>query len=220
MESVARTRHVRISPQKLRLVCELIVGKKIDLALSVLEFTPKRSAKVVSKTLLAAVANARDQQNVDEDRSVRQTRDRRYRADLETVARARAHAFDADPQAHQPSDGGGRRARLVGSPMGQKSHPRGLRLGIIEGWDSKWYAVAQLRGAAARGFEAARLYQAAALPCRHLADRDRADGQQGQDQYPYGASRNRDRQEGRGDRQAQGRHPEADEGQGGVHQYS
>jgi large subunit ribosomal protein L22 len=33
-----------------------------------LEFTPKRSAKVVSKTLLAAVANARDQQNVDEDR--------------------------------------------------------------------------------------------------------------------------------------------------------
>src|SRR5216684_1443267 len=67
MESIARTRHVRISPQKLRLVCELIVGKKIDLALSVLEFTPKRSAKVVSKTLLAAVANARDQQNVDED---------------------------------------------------------------------------------------------------------------------------------------------------------
>ena len=67
MESIARTRHVRISPQKLRLVCELIVGKKIDLALSVLEFTAKRSAKVVSKTLLAAVANARDQQNVDED---------------------------------------------------------------------------------------------------------------------------------------------------------
>jgi small subunit ribosomal protein S3 len=24
--------------------------------------------------------------------------------------------------------------------MGQKTHPRGLRLGIIEGWDSKWYA--------------------------------------------------------------------------------
>ena len=68
MESIAKTRHVRISPQKLRLVCELIVGKKIDLALSVLEFTAKRSAKVVSKTLLAAVANARDQQNVDEDR--------------------------------------------------------------------------------------------------------------------------------------------------------
>ena len=67
MESVARTRHVRISPQKLRLVCELIVGKPIEAALSVLEFTPKRGAKVVSKTLLSAVANARDQQSVDED---------------------------------------------------------------------------------------------------------------------------------------------------------
>jgi large subunit ribosomal protein L22 len=68
MEAVARTRFVRISPQKLRLVCELIAGKKVDHALSILEFTPKRGARVISKTLLAAVANARDQQNVDEDR--------------------------------------------------------------------------------------------------------------------------------------------------------
>lgn len=68
MESVAKNRFVRISPRKLRLVCDLIVGKKIDQALSMLEFTPKRGAKILSKTLLAAVANARDQQNVDEDR--------------------------------------------------------------------------------------------------------------------------------------------------------
>ena len=44
------------------------MGKKIDQALSILEFTPKRGAKILSKTLMAAVANARDQQNVDEDR--------------------------------------------------------------------------------------------------------------------------------------------------------
>ncbi|HKV56264.1 MAG TPA: 50S ribosomal protein L22 [Candidatus Binataceae bacterium] len=68
MEAVARTRHVRISPQKLRLVCELISGQPVDKALSILEFTPKRGAKVISKTLMAAIANARDQQNVDEDR--------------------------------------------------------------------------------------------------------------------------------------------------------
>jgi large subunit ribosomal protein L22 len=68
MEAVARTRFVRISPQKLRLVCELIAGKRVDQALSILEFTPKKGAKILSKTLLAAVANARDQQNVDEDR--------------------------------------------------------------------------------------------------------------------------------------------------------
>ncbi len=68
MEAVARSRFVRISPRKLRLICDLIVGKKIDQALAVLEFTPKRGAKLLSKTLLSAVANARDQQNVDEDR--------------------------------------------------------------------------------------------------------------------------------------------------------
>jgi large subunit ribosomal protein L22 len=68
MEAVARTRFVRISPQKLRLVCALVAGKKVDQALSILEFTPKKGAKIVSKTLVAAIANARDQQNVDEDK--------------------------------------------------------------------------------------------------------------------------------------------------------
>jgi large subunit ribosomal protein L22 len=67
MEAVARARFVRISPQKLRLVCGLIAGKQVGQALSILEFTPKKGAKILSKTLLAAVANARDQQNVDED---------------------------------------------------------------------------------------------------------------------------------------------------------
>ena len=68
MEAKAHTRYVRISAQKLRLICELVVGKRVDLALSILEFTPKKGARLVHKTLLSAVANARDQQNVDEDR--------------------------------------------------------------------------------------------------------------------------------------------------------
>jgi large subunit ribosomal protein L22 len=68
MEAIARTRYIRISPRKLKLVCELVNGKRIDQALSLLEFTPKKGAKFVAKTLLAAVANARDQQNIDEDR--------------------------------------------------------------------------------------------------------------------------------------------------------
>lgn len=68
MEAVARNRYVRISPRKLRLVCELIAGKKIEQALSILEFTPKKGARLVQKVLLSAVANARDQQTVDEDK--------------------------------------------------------------------------------------------------------------------------------------------------------
>ncbi|MGH7906814.1 MAG: 50S ribosomal protein L22 [Candidatus Binataceae bacterium] len=68
MEAKSSTMYVRMSPRKLRLVCGLIAGKRVDQALSILEFTPKRGAKIISKTLMAAVANARDQQNVDEDR--------------------------------------------------------------------------------------------------------------------------------------------------------
>ena len=68
MEAVARSRFVRISPRKLRLVCDLIVGMRIDQALAVLEFTPKRGGMLGAKTLLSAGANARDQQNIDDDR--------------------------------------------------------------------------------------------------------------------------------------------------------
>jgi large subunit ribosomal protein L22 len=68
MEAKAKTRFVRISPRKLRLICELINGKGLDQAVSILEFTPKRGARIVAKTLMSAVANARTQQNVDEDR--------------------------------------------------------------------------------------------------------------------------------------------------------
>ncbi len=68
MEAKSRSRFMRISPRKLMLVCDLVVGKPVDQAISILEFTPKKGAKIVSKAILAAVANARDQQNVDEDK--------------------------------------------------------------------------------------------------------------------------------------------------------
>ena len=68
MEAVAKSRYVRISPQKLRLVCQLVVGKKVGEALAVLDLTPKRGAQVVAKTLRSAVANARERASVDEDR--------------------------------------------------------------------------------------------------------------------------------------------------------
>ena len=68
MEAVAKNKFIRISPRKLRLVCDLVSGKRVDEALSILDFTPKKGAKILSKALLSAVANARNQQNVDEDR--------------------------------------------------------------------------------------------------------------------------------------------------------
>ena len=73
--------------------------------------------------------------------------------------------------------------------MGQKSHPRGLRLGIIEGWDSKWYASHNYAALLHEDLKLRDFIKKRPLSRRHLADRNRADGQQGQDQYSYGAAR-------------------------------
>jgi len=67
MEARAVTRHVRISPQKARLVANLIRGKQVEEALAILRFTPKKAARILDKTLRAAIANAADTQNVNPD---------------------------------------------------------------------------------------------------------------------------------------------------------
>ena len=51
-------RHVRMSPQKARLVIDLIRGRKAQDALQSLHFTPKRAAKHIEKVLRSAIANA------------------------------------------------------------------------------------------------------------------------------------------------------------------
>src|SRR6516225_2908635 len=54
----ALARHVRMSPQKARLVMDLIRGQKAQDALQLLRYTPKRAAKQIEKVLLSAIANA------------------------------------------------------------------------------------------------------------------------------------------------------------------
>ncbi len=68
MEARAITRSVRISPQKARLVVNLIRGKPVEQALLILRFTPKKAARILTKTLQSAIANATDTQHVDPDR--------------------------------------------------------------------------------------------------------------------------------------------------------
>jgi large subunit ribosomal protein L22 len=67
MESRSTSRFVRLTAQKARLVVDLIRGKPVESALAILEFTPKRGARTVLKTLRSAVANAEHTQNVDVD---------------------------------------------------------------------------------------------------------------------------------------------------------
>ena len=66
-EAKAVTRMIRISPQKLNLVAQLIRGKKVDSALADLEFSRKRIAGTVKKTLESAVANAENNHSLDVD---------------------------------------------------------------------------------------------------------------------------------------------------------
>jgi large subunit ribosomal protein L22 len=65
----AEARYIRISPQKARLVVDLIRGKKADAALTTLRTTNKRIAPTVEKVLQSAIANAQNRyEDLDVDR--------------------------------------------------------------------------------------------------------------------------------------------------------
>jgi large subunit ribosomal protein L22 len=66
-EAKAVMRNIRISPQKLNLVAQLIRGKKVAAALADLEFSQKRIADDVKKTLESAIANAENNHSLDVD---------------------------------------------------------------------------------------------------------------------------------------------------------
>jgi len=58
IESMASLRFIRVAPRKARLVVDLIRGKMVNEALSILEFSPKHVAPLIRKLLNSAVANA------------------------------------------------------------------------------------------------------------------------------------------------------------------
>jgi large subunit ribosomal protein L22 len=66
-EAKAIARMLRISPQKLNLVAQLIRGKKVSTALADLTFSRKRIAKDVKKCLESAIANAENNHDLDVD---------------------------------------------------------------------------------------------------------------------------------------------------------
>ncbi|HMM15324.1 MAG: 50S ribosomal protein L22 [Parvibaculum sp.] len=66
-EAQAVGRMIRVSPQKLNLVAQLIRGKKADTALADLTFSNKRVARDVKKVLQSAIANAENNHSLDVD---------------------------------------------------------------------------------------------------------------------------------------------------------
>jgi large subunit ribosomal protein L22 len=67
MEVTAKYKYARISPQKCRLVADVVRGKPVGNALSTLKYMPKKGAKLVYKVLASAVANAENNNGADID---------------------------------------------------------------------------------------------------------------------------------------------------------
>ncbi|MEV5071044.1 50S ribosomal protein L22 [Microbacterium sp. LMI12-1-1.1] len=59
VESIARVRHIRVTPQKARRVVALIKGKQAEEALAILKFAPQSASEPIYKLVAAGIANAR-----------------------------------------------------------------------------------------------------------------------------------------------------------------
>jgi len=66
-EARAILRHVGVAPRKVRAVVDLVRGKRVGEAMTLLKFTPRHAAKVVEKVLKSAIANAEQREVGDID---------------------------------------------------------------------------------------------------------------------------------------------------------
>ncbi|MDD3618771.1 MAG: 50S ribosomal protein L22 [Desulfobulbaceae bacterium] len=67
METRAVAKYIRISPQKARLVADVVRGMDADTAITTLKFMPKKGARILRKVIESAVANAIQTEKVDTD---------------------------------------------------------------------------------------------------------------------------------------------------------
>ena len=89
MEVRALATDQRVSPRKVRLVLGLIKGKSVAEALALLEILPQRSARIVSKTIKSAVANAENNYDLNPDLLIVKTA---TAGDARTLKRFRARS--------------------------------------------------------------------------------------------------------------------------------
>jgi large subunit ribosomal protein L22 len=65
MQAKAITKYIRISPYKVRLVIDVVRGKPVDEALSILRYMPQKAAREVARTVKSAAANAENNFDMD-----------------------------------------------------------------------------------------------------------------------------------------------------------
>jgi large subunit ribosomal protein L22 len=70
MQATARVNYIRIAPRKVRLVVDLIRGKQVGEAISILRHTPRAASPVLEKLLNAAIANAEHNYSLDPNKLI------------------------------------------------------------------------------------------------------------------------------------------------------
>jgi len=68
VEARAIAKHVRVSSRKMRFICDMVRGKSVDEALTILKFTPNKGAKILEKVVKSATANAENNFDMDRDK--------------------------------------------------------------------------------------------------------------------------------------------------------
>jgi len=67
METKAVAKYIRISPQKARLVADVVRGQDVESAITTLRFMPRKAARILRKVVESAVANAEQMETIDVD---------------------------------------------------------------------------------------------------------------------------------------------------------
>ena len=120
----------------MRLVVDQIRGKGVERGAEYSKFIPKRSAGFVAKTVRTAVANAENTQSVDVDRLfVKLAKVDGAGMAKRFMPRAQGRATRIRKRLSHITIVVDELPRGVKSLMGQKTHPKLFRLGVIETWD-------------------------------------------------------------------------------------
>ena len=142
MEARAEARYIRTSPQKIRLVVDLIRGQKAGDAINILRTTNKRIAPSVEKVLRSAIANAENRSNdVDVDKlfvTEAYVNEGPRMKRVRPAPMGRAYRYQRR-MSHIVVKVGDKTSRNKNN-MGQKVHPYGFRLGVTKTWRSRWFA--------------------------------------------------------------------------------
>lgn len=68
MKVQAVAKYIRISPRKMKAICNLVRGKNADEAIAILKFIPRKGARILLKVLKSAIANAENNNEMSADK--------------------------------------------------------------------------------------------------------------------------------------------------------